>query len=352
MVHRSFLNVLLAATTFSLFQVSSRPFFRDLPDFSDLLTQTKGNIELQNTFLAQEDSSEGSVEKVLELWGQYLEQPPQEAVTLASQLSYEADTLVAKLLSSSDPLNLAGELDVVCSGGGNYDAFYMGIDMILSRVSSKTKAFKRIRYAGASAGGMMPFEIALKTQNATLISHLSYGVLSAQFPELYGTLASASFMEAQSWRQMAIWQTQQYSTVLGDLNGTVYLALSCLTPFPSLVTVKNYTAIGDQATHAFVATGSMMEPYDGMMCSDGGSTSGADMTPLFQDRQRPQLIVNLMKTGFPSDMIFQIKTDQWYQLVQYGQSQAIQFLQTGKSSSGSITLCPLGANVASNVCKT
>jgi len=72
-------------------------------------------------------------------------------------------------------------VDVVVSGGGNYDAFYMGVQMILSRVS----AVGISRYAGTSAGGMMPFEVALRGERDTLLSHLSWGEKAASCPTLF-----------------------------------------------------------------------------------------------------------------------------------------------------------------------
>jgi len=64
------------------------------------------------------------------------------------------------------------DIDVVVSGGGNYDAFYMGVHMVLDRLSDKLGDDPRIsRYGGVSAGGMMPFEIKLKgTEDKTEIS--------------------------------------------------------------------------------------------------------------------------------------------------------------------------------------
>ena len=79
--------------------------------------------------------------------------------------------------------------------------------------------------------------------------------------------------------------------------------------------ISNYTSINDQATHAFMSTGTFAEEYDGMLCSDGGSTSGPDMTLLFQDALRPQLIVNLMETGQPTTMAFQVNTTIYADLI-------------------------------------
>merc|ERR1712216_517233 len=107
------------------------------------------------------------------------------------------------------------------------------------------------------------------------------------------------------------------------------------------------------ATHAFMGTGTALEIYDGMVCSDGGSTSGAKMTPLFQDGVRPQMIVDLMSTGYPSEMVYKVHTDQWAKLVQLGQDEAAEFLRTGKvaRNAGAITLCPVGSKVDKNICE-
>ena len=68
--------------------------------------------------------------------------------------------------SISNSMSTIGEVDLVISGGGNLDAFYFGMQQIFNRIS-KDK-LNIIRYAGASAGGMAPFEIALKGEIQTL----------------------------------------------------------------------------------------------------------------------------------------------------------------------------------------
>ena len=101
------------------------------------------------------------------------------------------------------------------------------------------------------------------------------------------------------------------------------------------------------------ATGTYLEMYNGMVCSDGGTMSGSKMTPLFQDHQRPQLIVDLMQTGYPSDMIYRVNTTQYASLIRQGQDEAIEWLQTGADPRGvdAIALCPVDANVEKNLCE-
>ena len=80
-------------------------------------------------------------------------------MTIAAELGATADALASTLAHRSLALN--GEMDVVVSGGGNYDAYYMGVRMVLERAaSSNSSNFTLMRRAGASAGGMMPFEVA------------------------------------------------------------------------------------------------------------------------------------------------------------------------------------------------
>merc|ERR1711988_819510 len=111
----------------------------------------------------------------------------------------------------------------------------------------------------------------------------------------------------------------------------------------------------DQAASAFIGTGAISETYEGMSCSDGSSTSGDDMTPLFQDKQRQQLIINLMKvestikTGQMG--LGKFTSTEYSDLVARGQDEAAEFLRTGAvaRNAKAITLCPLGADVKSNV---
>ena len=152
---------------------------------------------------------------------------------------------------------------------------------------------------------MLPFELLLKGENTTLLHHLAYGKLEETYPVHFAIGAAAAALQDHHWRLMSTWQAQAYADRLPSLDGRVSLALSCLKPvLPKLVRVSNFTSPA-QADRAFMATGTAVEAYDGpecrkCVCSDGGATSGKNMTPLFQDGARPQLIVDLMQTGFPS----------------------------------------------------
>lgn len=281
-----------------------------------------------------------------EEWLGYLSSPPTAAVEAGKNLTLRADRIAEGL---GKELRITGDVDVVVSGGGNFDGYYMGIAMVMSRVSG----VRVHRYAGVSAGGMMPFEIELKGEKTTLLTHLAYGALTAEHPWHYASTITAAYLQDHHWRLMAAWQTNHFSDRLSLLDGKVFLGTSCLHPIlPKLVMVSNFTAEKDQATHAFMATGTYLETYDGMICSDGGATSGPRMTPLFQDGLRPQVIVDLLRTGYPSSMVYRVDTKQYISLIMKGQDDAAHFLQAGSLAGGAISLCPLGATVDKNICDT
>lgn len=86
-----------------------------------------------------------------------LESPPQLTVTTGIQLDTRAQSLVNQIISNETTLEVSGEYDIVCSGG------FMGVWMVLLCAAQNTVTnFTIHRYAGASAGGKMPFELILK----------------------------------------------------------------------------------------------------------------------------------------------------------------------------------------------
>lgn len=309
-------------------------------------------------------------------WLSYLNNPPSAVLKLTETLQARADSLVKTLLSENNNTIsnfLNGDIDVVCSGGGNLDAYYLGGMSILNRVAvanaeqatlfegreeeittdNNDAPIKLHRYAGASAGSQMSFELKLKGETNTFHSHLSYGFLEDKYRKSdYWNYLSAAALQDHHWRLMIDWLLQKYNaTYQSRLDNQVYMALSCLTPLPTLVVVSNYTS-EKQAASAFIGTGTTVEWYNGHLCSDGGSMSGKKMTPLFQDNLRSQLIFDIMSTGFPSTMAFSFNTTQYTELIERGQDEMIEFLSKGVVSRNNqvITLCPRGSDVSKNVC--
>ena len=136
------------------------------------------------------------------------------------------------------------------------------------------------------------------------------------------------------------------------LNDKVFLGTTCLTPFPELIKISEWTAANDQSTSGFMATGTILEIYNGNICSDGGATAGPKMTPLFQDGKRDQLIVDLMATGYPSDMVYNVNLEQYKDLIEFGMDEFARFVKDGTTMrDGAITLCAKGSDTSSNTCK-
>ena len=289
-------------------------------------------------------STANDIDKV---WTQWLTSPPAIPVQAAENLTERADKLAVQL--SNTTLNVTGALDVVVSGGGNLDAYFLGGYMILRRVQEMGK-LNISRFAGASAGGMMPFELLLKGENSTLVEHLSYGFLEQTFPKSFANMLEAAATQDHHWRIMAKWMVTTFAQKLSSLDDRVFLALSCLDPLTKLVIVSKFTS-PTQAEHAFMATGTFFEEYDGMPCSDGGAMSGPRMTPLFQDHARNQLVVDLMRTGRPTTQVSRINMTQYKTLVELGQDEMVRFLQVGTCREDAISLCPAKSNVKTMVCK-
>jgi len=291
-------------------------------------------------------------------WLQDLDSPQVEAVSSASSLQARADNISAALGSAA--VSELGSIDVVVSGGGNFDGYYMGVSMVLDRLEvAANGSFKRMRFAGVSAGGMMPYELVLKGETATLTAHLDYGLLQTQYPLWLdpGALASAARQD-HHWRLLADWQVHQYASSLPRLNGVVYVGTSCLDPLPKLVMISNYTST-DQAASAFMTTGTVFELYNGLPCSDGGATSGKKMTPLFQDNLRSQLTVSILPDDhkdFPFETVSKYNLTVIEALVRKGQDDARAWLECGatKPECGTVqlALCPKGKATADHVCSS
>lgn len=288
-------------------------------------------------------------------WQAFLDAPPLRAVDLAAELQSRADKIAADLVSKPEDMGTPlGDIDLVCSGGGDLNAYYLGMEMILSRVAAHSTSLRQHRRAGASGGGWIIYELALKGENRTLESYLSYGILQEAWPISFSTIATTVMLQDHHWRMMATWQANKWKDSLSQLDTKINLALSCGWWNPKLVMVKKFTS-PEQAASAFISTGAISQTYEGTSCSDGSAVSGENMTPLFQDDVRTQLVVNLMETGFPTiDMGGgKFTSYQFLKLVERGQDEAVEFLRTGQVARNSkiITLCPVGSKVDTNVCK-
>ena len=152
-------------------------------------------------------------------WRSYLETPPSKAVQMASELTARAESVALSVKTNGTvfpAMASAKEFDVVCSGGGDLNAYYMGIEMVLARAG--LNAVEK-RHAGTSAGGWMSFELKLKGERRTLESYLSYGILEDENPVHFASVLTAVFYQDHHWRIMADWQARKWNESLKELEG-------------------------------------------------------------------------------------------------------------------------------------
>jgi len=290
------------------------------------------------------------------------------------------------------------EFDIVVSGGGNLNAFSIGIQSVLLAAGLNV-----VRWAGTSGGADGTFDVILKGVKMTMAHRLAYARIFAS-----SRLHSSSLMEGMQshhWRQLGAWETARYD--LKSLDATMHIATACAgaprfahktmrdlqaAAVESIMHTANtgegalateaaaaaYSAaaytIGlygpatkiisgypspEQAASAFIAASTYYEPYDGLWCLDGGLTTGPDMTPLFYDSLRPQLVVKLVSLAKSSaEMMAQVgvyNTSSWSALVKRGQDAMVELLGCGLTnpacSTEFVVWCPTGAaNATSQSC--
>jgi len=287
-------------------------------------------------------------DELKETWRKYLEEPPERAVKTTDELLSRAETLVATL---PDKISVTGDVDVSISGGGNLDAFAIGVYSVLARVPS----IRMLRFSGSSAGSQLAFELVLKGERVTVDQHFAYGVLQEEWPMRFGNSFTGGIAQGSMWPIKADWLVKEWNAAHSALvDDTVYIALNCLQPLPTLVLVSKYPT-KELAWQAWKATGTVSQTYDGMSCSDGGATSGNKMTPLFGGPDgtstRDQIIVDLMETGGPWSMLTHYDVKQYLDLAKHGQDEAITFLKTGRTDKRSVALCPSGSPIVKFECE-
>lgn len=142
--------------------------------FASLVPLCSAFSEMHETFVGDETKPSSLMDHQ---WLKELDTPQPDAVSAAVQLKLRARDIASSL--GTAVVSSLAEIDMVVSGGGNFDGYYLGVHMVLSRLEAAANggAFKIVRWAGVSAGGMMPYEFVLKGENATLVHHLDYGLL-------------------------------------------------------------------------------------------------------------------------------------------------------------------------------
>jgi hypothetical protein len=261
------------------------------------------------------------------------------------------------------------EIDVVISGGGNYDGYALGVGMVLSRLHQWLEVK---RWGGTSGGGQMGFEFALRQgleksfDTAVLRARLGWDELRKKerknnwAPGCFCSCAEDGILQAFIIREVqSEWLMRTYSSQFPLLD-RVALGLTCLQLGEQLTRVENFSNDED-ARNAFIATrAGYTHNYKDMPCSDGATLANK---LLFQDKVRDQVIVDISSDAVPyvledEDLTYPGKS--YLKLIELGIEDGVYFFHHGtlqgsanhatKSSGLPITICRQGQDVASNEC--
>jgi len=178
-------------------------------------------------------AQKGDLSPVDHTFQQWYANPPPEVKAAAFALSQYAQSLVDTVFVNESVVFPFGSVDIVCSGGGNMAAYYMGVHLAMSRVSERYPSrLRRVRYGGASAGGELPFQIWTTGQEQSMLVGLMYGKIMEIYPD-YFQWYNAAFTNDASWRLLAKWITSNLTqNDLGNMTGFFELSPHLLGPLP------------------------------------------------------------------------------------------------------------------------
>lgn len=280
----------------------------------------------------------------------WLDNPPCEASTAAKALVAKADELAALL--DKETLTNLGDVDVVVAGSSYLDRYYVGFNMIMSRVKNQVVNVKRI--SGASSGANAPFDMLLMGEEPAITKFLTFGLLGDRFHSVYyGGVSDQSY-----WFRASDWLFEKYSADLPRLNDEMYVWMSCKwhCSWWELMsgTCKDKVQVHkfDNATMsrlAYRATGSVFPPVEVnatlKWCTDGG------VGKVFKDGLRPQITISPTKAINPFRAMIGYTLEEYAEGILLGQEAAIEFLRTGTTTNGRpgmtpVKLCQKGAECA------
>lgn len=265
----------------------------------------------------------------LQTYMAWLDEPPCEAVAAANTLTAKADALAATL--KGEDLKTLGDVDVVVAGSSYLDRYYVGFEMVLSRMKDIVNVR---RISGASSGADAPFDMLLMGELAALKKFLSFGLVGSHWNYVYfGGVSDQSY-----YFKGAEWMIKKYGSKLPHLDDYLYVWTNCKWHCPwfdsncnSSVAVSHFDN-ATQSERAYIATGSVFPPVDInetlRRCTDGG------VGHVFKDHRDAQITVS------PTKALGYVKAMRGYTLEEYfdgvrmGQDAAVEFLRTGTVAAG------------------
>lgn len=281
----------------------------------------------------------------------WLDHPPCEATSMSKALAANADELAGSL--EKETLINLGDVDVVVAGSSYLDRYYVGFNMILSRVRNQVVNVKRT--SGASSGANAPFDMLLMGEEPAITKFLTFGLLGDRFPSVYyGGVSDQSY-----WFRASDWLFDRYSSAdLARLDDEMFVWMSCRwhCSWWEIVSNKcqNKVVISkfDDANVSrltYRATGSVFPPVDVnetlKWCTDGG------VGKVFKDGLRPQITISPTKAINPWRAMIGYTLEEYAEGIRLGQDAAVEFLRTGKATNGRpgltpVKLCPKGTECA------
>lgn len=210
---------------------------------------------------------------------------PSEDARITALLK-RADTGVASL--NKKPWWPA-DIDVLCSGGGNMVAYFIGFHCVLSALSSRG-SLTLGRYAGASSGAKAILMILAGGDAEAAHFYLA----CADSQAANGGAGPALVDHQQRW--VASLLTERWwarNPKVGDLlTGRAHVSVT--TPFNApRAKLHNDFETPDKVQEAFVATGTFYARCRGLWSCDGAIAQPCNK-PIWQDG-RSQLVVDLLK---------------------------------------------------------
>ena len=192
---------------------------------------------------------------MLERFREALRNPPPAVDAALEALLARASRVAASVPEAGRP----DTLDVVVAGSGFLSLYFLGVNSILTRISSVK------RYSGASSGAQAPFQLLLTGERATLTSYLVHGYLC-------GTqwLGSAMLSADRHWRALGADIVEAHTHELASLDDRCFVSVTHL--FHGNAVYSQFSNNPELAKEAFYATGTLLATCNGRWSTDGGVT--------------------------------------------------------------------------------
>jgi hypothetical protein len=211
------------------------------------------------------------------------------------------------------------DVDVVVQGSGFLSNYFLGVHTVLSRIPS----LRLHRYAGASSGAQVPYQILLDGEANAVQSYLAYGELLDTFTHKLGLMGAMANAD-HDWHAYGKAMILRNSENLKRLQGRMFVSLTKWTVTgPAHMQVSDFTDI-KHAKSAFYATGTALHKVDGQYVSDGGGPG--NQCPVFQDGIRHQIVVQPVNAGISMSQVVRYSFQDAVAAIQKGQDDALRFL--------------------------